>query len=90
MDLAVFGRDDEGREILLAIGEAKWNETMGMGHLERLRHIRAFLHERSSVRTHDTRLLCFSGAGFTDELRRLAEHDAALQLVDLPRLYTGD
>lgn len=90
VDLAVFGRDDEGREILLAIGEAKWNETMGMSHLERLRRIRALLHERSSVRTHDTRLLCFSGAGFTEELRHLAEHDEALQLIDLQRLYTGD
>ena len=90
VDLAVFGRDDEGRESLLAIGEAKWNETMGMGHLERLRRIRALLHERNRVRTHDTRLLCFSGAGFTDELRHLAKHDVTLQLVDLQRLYHGD
>lgn len=90
VDLAVFGRDDDGRELLLAIGEAKWNDTMGLGHLERLRHTRALLQDRGNMRTDGTRLLCFSGAGFTDELRRLADEDEELQLVDLQRLYSGD
>jgi AAA+ ATPase superfamily predicted ATPase len=87
VDAVVFGRDDDGREALLAIGEAKWNDVMGLGHLERLRRIRDLLTARGLP---GARLLCFSGAGFTDELRSLADRDAGLQLIDLPRLYHGD
>jgi uncharacterized protein len=90
VDVAVFGRDDHGRETLLAIGEAKWNDTMGLGHLERLRHIRDLLTERGTVGAEHARLMCFSGAGFTDELRRLAEQDCGLQLVSVERLYRGE
>ena len=36
IDVAVLGHADGGRPPLLAIGEAKWNEQMGMGHIERL------------------------------------------------------
>lgn len=90
LDAAVFGRDHEGREVLLATGEAKWNDTMGLGHLRRLEHIRALLQARDGVQAQHTRLLCFSGAGFTDELRALAERDRGIQLVGLDRLYNGD
>jgi len=37
--------------------------------------------------TTATRLLCFSGAGFTSELRSLAEHDPGIQLVGPDSLY---
>lgn len=89
VDVAVFGRDDHGRETLLAIGEAKWNDTMGLGHLERLRHIRDLLSKRGPAGAKGARLLCFSGAGFTDELSRIAQQDHTLQLVGLDRLYQG-
>ncbi|MDT0308609.1 ATP-binding protein [Streptomyces sp. DSM 44917] len=90
LDLAVFGRDDQGRESLLAIGEAKWNDVMGRAHLRRLEHIRDLLRAREGVTLAERpRLLCFSGAGFTDELRALAEKDPAVQLVGLDRLYAG-
>ncbi|MBN3931559.1 ATP-binding protein [Streptomyces verrucosisporus] len=89
VDVAVHGETDNGREALLAIGEAKWNDVMGMGHLERLRKIRALLVARGTA--HDTtRLQCYSGAGFTGELRRLAEEDPTVQLIDPVRLYRGD
>ncbi|WP_240958280.1 AAA family ATPase [Streptomyces barkulensis] len=89
VDVAVHGETDNGREALLAIGEAKWNDVMGMGHLERLRQIRALLVARGTA--HDTtRLQCYSGAGFTGELRRLAEDDPTVQLIDPVRLYHGD
>jgi AAA+ ATPase superfamily predicted ATPase len=90
VDLAVFGRTDDGREALLAIGEAKWNETMGTGHLDRLRRIRELLRKRSGTDAAGTRLLCFSGAGFSDGLRAAAGADPSVQLVDLERLYRGE
>lgn len=90
VDVAVFGRDDRDREVILAIGEAKWNETMGVEHLQRLAHIRDLLVARGAPATDRTRLVCFSGAGFTDDLRRTAAEDAAVQLVDLDRLYRGE
>jgi hypothetical protein len=96
VDAAVFGHDghdghdDNGREMLLAVGEAKWNDTMGVSHLRRLVHIRDIVAARQAVSAETIRLLCFSGAGFTDELRRLAAGDPTVQLVDLERLYYGE
>ncbi|MEU0088481.1 hypothetical protein [Streptomyces sp. NPDC006274] len=89
VDVAVHGETDSGRETLLAIGEAKWHDVMGKGHLERLQHIRALLTARGTA-TEVTRLQCYSGTGFTDELRHLAENDPAIQLIDPVRLYHGD
>ncbi|MEU1802307.1 hypothetical protein [Streptomyces sp. NPDC019937] len=89
IDVAVFGRDTGERETLLAIGEAKWNDIMGLGHLRRLEHLRGLLGARSGAREQETRLLCFSGAGFTEELRDLASRDETIQLIDLGRLYHG-
>jgi uncharacterized protein len=87
VDVAAFGQDDTGREELLAIGEAKWSDVMGLGHLRRLEHIRDLLRARDGVRAERTRLFLFSGAGFTDDLRRLAETDPSIQLIDAVRLY---
>ncbi|WP_219668539.1 hypothetical protein [Streptomyces bambusae] len=71
-----------------AVGEAEWNDVMGTGHLERLRHVRDLL-AKGGTSTDRTRLQCFSGAGFTDDLRRLARKDPAVQLIDIDRLYHG-
>lgn len=89
VDVAVFGRDDRDREVLLGIGEAKWNDSMGLGHLQRLRHIRDLLAARGTRLADRVRLLCFSSAGFADDLRRAADHDDDIQLVGLERLYGG-
>ncbi|WP_432033416.1 hypothetical protein [Streptomyces antibioticus] len=62
---------------------------MGVGHLERLRHIRALLTTRG-IATEVTRLHCFSGAGFTDELHHRAKNDPSIRLIDLTRLYHGE
>lgn len=93
VDVAVFGHGDDDasdREALLAIGEAKWNDTMGIGHLERLQHIRELLHARGATSSEQTRLMCFSGGGFTEELHQAAEQDPTIQLVGLDRLYSGE
>ncbi|MGI5286911.1 AAA family ATPase [Nonomuraea polychroma] len=88
VDVAVHGTDEQGREGLLAIGEAKWNDTMGPGHVERLEHIRSLLTAQGKA-TPATRLVCFSGSGFTDDLRHRAIRDPSLQLIDPSRLYNG-
>ncbi|MER6138291.1 hypothetical protein [Streptomyces sp. NPDC001815] len=62
---------------------------MGIGHLERLRHIRSLLVTTGAA-TETTQLYCFSGAGFTEDLHHLAKNDHAIQLIDLHRLYYGE
>jgi AAA+ ATPase superfamily predicted ATPase len=83
VDVVVF--DPEGK--LLAIGEAKWGDVVGLGHLDRLKKIADLLAaqgQRPGV------IALFSGTGFTAELRAQAvASDGAIQLVDLERLYTG-
>ncbi|RJO74723.1 ATP-binding protein [Nocardia panacis] len=88
IDIAVFGRDGE-REQLLAIGEAKSGEPVGLGHLERLRRIRELLLERG-IASEQTRLALFGALGFTSDLLREAEADRGIQLVGLDRLYCGE
>ncbi|WP_026212399.1 AAA family ATPase [Longispora albida] len=86
VDVAVVGYSDGGKPPLLSIGEAKWQERMGMGHLERLRRIRTLLSGSTRYDTSGTRLACYSGAGFTPELVKEAE-SGAVDLVDLNQLY---
>jgi hypothetical protein len=90
-DVVALSRDDASRPSVLCLGEAKWNTTMTVGHLDRLIRIREALREQSSAQvTDDTRLALFSGAGFTDELRELEARSSEIVLVDLDRLYHGD
>ncbi|WP_216853486.1 AAA family ATPase [Phytoactinopolyspora halotolerans] len=89
VDVAAFGRDDDGREVLQAIGEATWHETMGAEHLQRLEHLRDLLRTRHGAAA-TMRLLCFSGHGFTGDLHRRAAADESVQLIDLNRLYRGE
>ncbi|GAB3118691.1 ATP-binding protein [Streptomyces calidiresistens] len=72
VDVAVAGLPDGNRLSLLAIGEAKWNEPMGMGHLARLERIRELIARGGRYDTSHTRLLCFGGAGFAEGLRERA------------------
>ncbi len=88
IDVAVIGEDERGRRSIRSIGEAKWTETMGLGHLERLRHLRGLLQRHPSLDTSNIRLACYSGAGFTPDLHSAAAAGDVL-LVDLERLYYG-
>lgn len=87
VDVAVLSAGTPGeRRQVLSLGEAKWGETMGMGHLERLRRARDLL----SVKGHDitaSTLACYGAAGFSGELRAAAHADPRILLVDLARLY---
>jgi hypothetical protein len=87
VDVVVTGLGD-GRPPLLAIGEAKWNEVMGVRHLERLRHIRHLLEAHGKYDVSSTRLACFSGAGFTDELHGIAAEDDRILLVSPEDLFS--
>lgn len=90
IDVVVFGRDARDRRTLLAIGEAKWHETMDVGHLQRLERLRDLVTAREHVEAPaKVRLLCFSGTGFTEGLRQRAAEDETVQLVDLGRIYHG-
>jgi hypothetical protein len=88
VDVVVRGAVGQDTGILLSLGEAKWDRTMGTGHLDRLCHLRALLTARGEDTTA-VRLACYSGAGFTPDLRA-AERRGEVVLVDLRRLYEGE
>lgn len=89
IDVAVLSPADRSRRRLLSLGEAKWGDVMGVGHLERLRGICDLLSATGTFDTRATRLACYSGVGFTPELRAAASRDDVV-LVDLERLYAGE
>lgn len=89
VDVAAFGRGDDDHEMLLAIGEAKWQEVISASHLRRLEHIRELLVAKGEPGARGARLLLFGGAGFSDALVRRAEGDPSVQLIGLDRLYYG-
>jgi uncharacterized protein len=89
VDVVVFGRSDDNQDTLLAIGEAKWAETMTSTHLKRLEHIRGLLHARGDPGADSARFLLFSGAGFSHALLERAGNDPSVQLIGLDRLYAG-
>jgi len=87
LDMVTFGLADHGPQPVLAIGEAKWNQVMGMQHLSRLRHIRGLLTAQDRPGAATARLFCFSGAGFTGELHAEADRAGDVVLVDPADLY---
>ncbi|WP_240483490.1 hypothetical protein [Streptomyces pathocidini] len=87
VDVAVIGIADGAKPPLLAIGEANWNNTMGMAHIDRLRHIRDLVTQAGRYDTSATRLICFSGAGFNDKAHAVAAADPDVRLIDLAALY---
>ncbi len=86
IDVAAFGNDAGGRRVLLAIGEAKWAETIGMGHLARLRRIRDLLVRAGRPGAETARLLLFGSSEPSSQLRTPAA-DGDVQLIGLNDLY---
>ncbi|MEV4412705.1 ATP-binding protein [Catellatospora sp. NPDC049609] len=87
VDVVTVGVADGARKPpLLSIGEAKWNEVMGVPQLTRLRRIRELVTAGGRYDTTGTRLACYSGAGFTAELRAAAARGEVV-LVDLATVY---
>ncbi|MET7417666.1 ATP-binding protein [Dactylosporangium sp. NPDC005555] len=71
---------------IVALGEAKWGETIGHHHLHRLARARDLLALKG-FDTGDTVLALYGGAGFTAELTADAAGDDRIALVGLDRLY---
>jgi AAA+ ATPase superfamily predicted ATPase len=88
-DVGVVVRGQAGGRpgVLLSVGQARWDETMDVHHLERLRHILSLLAARGEDVSH-ARPACYSGAGFTPGLRAAETHGEVV-LIDLERLYQG-
>jgi AAA+ ATPase superfamily predicted ATPase len=73
---------------ILSLGEAKWGEVMGTGHLRRLERAAALLAARK-YDTRDTVLACYSGAGFDPGLREQSTRDPRrIRLFSLQDLYS--
>ncbi len=86
VDVAAFGNDSAGRRVLLAIGEAKWADTTGMGHLTRLRRIRELLIRAGQPGAETAELLLFGGTEPSPQLRTPAR-DGEVRLIGLSDLY---
>lgn len=86
VDVAAFGNDADGRRVLLAIGEAKWAETIGMGHLGRLQRIKDLLVRAGQPGADTARLLLFGSSAPTPQLRARAAA-GEVQVIGLGDLY---
>jgi hypothetical protein len=87
VDVAVLGPEASGEpQRILSLGEAKWDKVMTPGHVRRLRRARDLLAVKG-YDTSTTKLTCYSGAGFDDDLRAEARRDKLIQLVGLDTLY---
>lgn len=90
VDVAVLAPAEHGRpRTVLSLGEAKWDEVMAAGHLDRLRRARDLL----AVKGYDTSrtvLACYSGAGFREDIQQAAHDDARVRLIGLGQLYHSE
>ncbi|GGP05848.1 ATP-binding protein [Nonomuraea glycinis] len=87
IDVAVLAPQESGRpRRVLSLGETKWGEVMGTHHVQRLARARDLLAGKG-YDTGDTVLACYSGSGFTDDLRTVAKNDPRVLLIGLDRLY---
>jgi hypothetical protein len=85
IDVVVFApQRSDGPRRILSLGEVRWGETMGHGHVNRLALARDLLAAKG-FNTRDTVLACYSGAGFTNELR--ADDRADIALIGLEQIY---
>lgn len=85
VDVVVLAPAEPGRpRKILSLGEAKWDRVMDLRHIERLRRARDLLAVRG-FDTRDTVLSCYSGAGFSRELR--ADPSREIHLADLEQVY---
>ncbi len=95
IDVAVLAPEEAGQpRRILSLGEVKWDRTMTLGHVDRLRRARELLSAKG-YDTSRTLLACYSGAGFDENLRAAATAPGsavnradAPMLVDLNTIYS--
>lgn len=86
-DVAVLGPQVPGEpQRVLSVGEAKWGTVMTPAHIRRLGRARDLLAVKG-YDTSSTKLTCYSGAGFDQDLRSQARGDSQIQLIGLDTLY---
>jgi uncharacterized protein len=86
IDVVVLAPAEPGRpRRILSLGEAKWDQTIDSHQVDRLRRARDLLAVKG-FDTTDTLLTCYSGAGFSAELRTAPARD--IRLISLDQLYT--
>ena len=90
LDVVALGRDRDGAESVLALGEAKHTKaTRSQSVLVRLRHLRDLVGVKHPS-AQSARLLLFSASGFERNLANEANGRDDVELVDLERIYSGD
>ncbi|WP_198036807.1 ATP-binding protein [Nocardia sp. BMG51109] len=93
IDVAVLGPEEAGTpRRILSLGEVKWDQTMTLGHVDKLRRARDLLSAKG-YDTSETVLACYSGAGFDENLRGVGRavgrrSSDSPMLVDLKDLYS--
>lgn len=96
IDVAVLAPEETDRpRRILSLGEVKWDRTMTLGHVDRLRRARELLAAKG-YDTSQTILTCYSGAGFDENLLAIGTSPGQPQkqadspmLVDLDTIYAG-
>jgi uncharacterized protein len=87
IDVVVLAPAGQGRSRkILSLGEAKWDRIMDMRHVERLRRARDLLAVKG-FDTSGTVLACYSGAGFSDDLR--AARGDEVRLIGFDQIYAN-
>jgi uncharacterized protein len=85
VDVVVLAPAEPGRpRKILSLGEAKWDRVMDLRHVERLRRARDLLAVKG-FDTRDTVLSCYSGAGFSGDLK--TAQDPGIRLIGLDQIY---
>jgi AAA+ ATPase superfamily predicted ATPase len=86
IDVVISGNDPTGRRVLLGLGEATWQEPMGVGHLDRLKRVQQLLIAAGHPGAESAKLFCFSAAEPSAQLRNAAAA-GDVQFVGLNDLY---
>jgi len=87
VDVVVLAPAEPGRpRRILSLGEAKWDRVLDLRDAERLSRARDLLAVRG-LDTRDTVLACYSGRGFSRDLR--AAQDRGIRLVGLDQIYVN-
>jgi uncharacterized protein len=89
LDVVVIDSSGNQRRRVIAVGEAKaTSDPVAQNQLRRLEHLRDLVP--APLAPTPARLILFSRAGFTPELRQEAAARDDVELVDIDRLYHGE